>query len=49
MATLSINSLPRNPDFLRPWARSLLKTLWEKENAGYQDFLLFPQCFQPNQ
>ena len=23
------------------------KTLWEKEkNAGYQHFLLFPQCFQ---
>ena len=25
----------------------LLKTSWEKEkNAGYQHFLLFPQCFQ---
>ena len=23
------------------------KALWEKgENAGYQHFLLFPQCFQ---
>ena len=26
----------------------LLKTLWgERENAAYQHFLLFPQCFQP--
>ena len=25
--------------------KSLLKTLWKKgENAGYQHFLLFPQC-----
>ena len=22
------------------------KTLWEGENAGYQHFLLFPQCLQ---
>ena len=33
-----------------PKERILLKSLWEKEkNAGYQHFLLFPQCFQPCQ
>ena len=39
------NSLPHNLDFWLPNQRSLLETLWEKgENAGYQHFLLFPQC-----
>ena len=29
-----LNSLPHNPDFQRPWERSLLKILWEKETRG---------------
>ena len=40
------NSLPHNPDFQRPWKRSLLKTLCEKERMLVTNiFSSFPQCF----
>ena len=39
--------LPKKPLFLRICSISLLKTRWEKEKiARYEQFLLFPQCFQ---
>ena len=43
------NPAPHNPNFERTLKRRFLKTLWEteKNNAGNQHFLLFPQCFQP--
>ena len=40
-----VNSLPHKPDFSRPYKRNLENIVGKGENAGYQHFLLFPQCF----
>ena len=43
-----LNPFPNKPWFLRACRKSLLKTLWEKEEiARNEQFLLFPQCFLP--
>ena len=43
-----LNPFPNKPWLLRVCGTCLLKTLWEKgEIARNEQFLLFPQCFQP--
>ena len=42
-----VNPFANKPWFLRVCSRSLLKTLGKGEIAHNEQFLLFPQCFQP--
>ena len=37
------NGLTHNPNFLRPWKRSCMETLWEKKTIFQQCFLPFPK------
>ena len=45
MYVIIFNPFPGKPWFLCVCRVSLLKTLWEKEIAHNEQFLLFPQCF----
>ena len=45
--TRLINLFPNKSGFLRVCSTSLLKTLGKGEIAHNEQFLLFPQCFQP--
>ena len=41
------NPLQNNPDFLTPLKKKAFENIvGNRENAGNQHFLLFPQCFQ---
>ena len=42
------NSLPHNPTFNDREEEGFLNIVGKGENAGYQHFLLFPQCFLPS-
>ena len=46
----NVSSLQHNPDYLTTLKKAALEnTVRERENAGNQHFLLFPQCLLPYQ